>query len=374
MSGEGDKMNDMSTGKPRRSLLERADKSIDMGAPIRRITPTSLDDASVPLKPRQPPAQVTASTPAPAPQVQPAEAAPFVERRRARSGDQPQDEAGALRPRQVERRRGMADLPPPVTRTNEGPAKRQFAPIILSGPVQTLDRRRLTEHALIDPDGAQHALGEEFRIIKRQILANAGALPNGQRVLVTSAQPDEGKTFSAINLALSLAAERDRSVLLIDGDFARGDVAKRLGLNPGPGLMDALADPMIDLGRCIIRTDVPNFALLPSGQATARDSEYLGSARMAELLEQLEAGAPERVIVFDSTPLLAASSAGVLASHCGQVLVVVRAEVTREAVLRDAIGLLGQHSAISLLLNRVRFTPEGRRFGSYYGDYYGEGG
>jgi Mrp family chromosome partitioning ATPase len=200
------------------------------------------------------------------------------------------------------------------------------------------------------------------------LLRNAFTVPHGRRILVTSSQPDEGKTFSVINLALALASEQDVSVVLVDADSARGDVSRLLGLTPGKGLMDLLGDPSLDPATCIIPTDVPRLAVLPAGSAVSRDTELLASTRMNDLLDKIEADAPERIILFDSMPLLAASSPGVIAHHCGQVLVVVRADVTREAALRDAIGLIGQHDSISLLLNRVRFTPEGRRFGSYYGE------
>ena len=259
-----------------------------------------------------------------------------------------------------------ADIAGAVARGPSLPATtRRLVP---AAPQQSVDRQLMATHGLIHPEGNVGALAEEYRIIKRQLLRASTTLPHGRRVVVTSAQPDEGKTFSTINLALSLAAEKDVSVLLIDGDFARQDVPKKLGITPGRGLLDALADPSIDLAGCVIPTDVPRLSLLPAGEAKDHATELLSSARMADLLDRLDADAPDRIILFDSMPLLAASSTGVVAQHCGQVLVVVRADVTREAALRDAIGLIGQHHGISLLLNRVRFTPEGRRFGSYYGE------
>jgi exopolysaccharide/PEP-CTERM locus tyrosine autokinase len=240
--------------------------------------------------------------------------------------------------------------------------------LVPSAQQQAVDRDVIAANGLIHPEGNVGALAEEYRIIKRQLLRASTTLQHGRRVVVTSAQPDEGKTFSTINLALSLAAEKDVSVLLVDGDFARQDVPKKLGITPGPGLLDVLADPSIDLASCVIPTDIPRLSVLPSGNANDHETELLSSSRMADLLDQLDAAAPDRIILFDSMPLLAASSTGVVAQRCGQVLVVVRADVTREAALRDAIGLIGQHNGISLLLNRVRFTPEGRRFGSYYGE------
>ena len=347
-------MSEMTPEKPRRSLLERADKRFGFGGQLRRIVPGQVDDGPVvegraharPAAPDRTPERVVD----PAPQT---EETPDLAAAAAAGNEAP----ATPRPAQ-----------PPVATPRPGAPvpHRRFVPRL---PVQTLDRALLAQHGLVDPDGMTGALAEEFRIVKRQLLRNAAGMPAGRRILVTSSQPDEGKTFSVLNLALSLSAEPDLSVVLIDGDFARGDVTRKLGLDrKGPGLSDALMDPTIRLEDCVVPTSMPRLSILPAGPATVRDTELLGSARMAELLDRLEADAPERVLLFDSMPLLAASSPGVIAQLCGQVLVVVRADVTRESALRDAIGLIGQHNGISMLLNRVHFTPEGRRFGSYYGE------
>lgn len=337
MSGDDKDMTDMTPRKPKRSLLERADQRFDFGTQLRRIEPGS--EGSGPIIDSLP---LRAEEPAPS----------------------PVDEPRAEHPTPAPAPRPEPASPEPL-RAPRKPAARRLSP---TAPMQPIDRALLVSNGLLDPDGNVGALAEEFRIIKRQILRAGAAMPMGRRVLVTSSQPDEGKTFSTINLALSLAAETELSVLLVDADFVRADVARQLGIVASTGLMDALADPSIDIASCVIPTDIPRLAVLPAGRASTRDTELLASSRMTEILESLDADAPDRVILFDSMPLLAASSAGVLAQHCGQVLVVVRADVTREAALRDAIGLIGQHSGISLLLNRVRFTPEGRRFGSYYGE------
>jgi protein-tyrosine kinase len=352
MGKKDEKMTEMKPGKPKRSLLERADQRFDFGGQLRRIEPGQIEGGTVvdaPVKRRASRAdrqaarvaETPAAPPPPAAAVAPAASAEPV------AGTHP----------------APAPVAPPRSRAPV--VHRRFVP---AAPQQTIDRALLAEEGLIDPDNNAGAIAEEFRIVKRQLLRAAPALAHGRRILVTSSQPDEGKSFTCLNLALSLASEQDLSVILIDGDPARGDVCRKLGITPGPGLMDALTDPSIDLAKCVIPTDMPRLAVLPSGSQDVRDTEFLGSTRMAELLDRLQADAPERIILFDSMPLLAASSPGVIAHHCGQVLVVVRADVTREAALRDAIGLIGQHEGISLLLNRVRFTPEGRRFGSYYGE------
>lgn len=232
-----------------------------------------------------------------------------------------------------------------------------------------VNRADLIDQGFVMPDAAITALAEEFRIVKRTLLLNAigpTALPNGRRILICSAQANEGKTFCAVNLALSMANERDIEVLLIDGDFAKPTVLSTLGIEGPVGLMDALGDPDIDVEALIIKTDVGNLSVLPSGKYTNEATELIAADRTRVIIERLSAK-PNRIILFDSPPALAASPASVLAYHVGQVLLVVRADKTAEAELRDAVLLLGGCEEIQLLLNGARFAPNARRFGSYYG-------
>lgn len=242
-----------------------------------------------------------------------------------------------------------------------------------SGPAQPLDRVAMAEAGYLIPGGTVSGLGEEFRIVKRELLAKMrgthgyNAVPNGNVILVTSAHPGDGKSFCAINLAISLAAENDLEVLLVDGDFAKPGIPQALGIKAETGLMDVLTDPALRIEDVVIRTDMPSLAILAAGKATVTDAEHLGSARTDALIASLVAGRPNRVVIFDSPPLLAASVAPVLAAHVGQTLIVVRADTTTETALRDAAGLLGGCASISLLLNGVKFSASGRRFGTYYG-------
>jgi exopolysaccharide/PEP-CTERM locus tyrosine autokinase len=247
------------------------------------------------------------------------------------------------------------------------------APAIIPARHGTIDAAALADMGMIVPGSPVSGIAEEYRIVKRELIRNIVGgpgrplLPRGHRVLIASANPGEGKTFSAINLALSLAAEADHDVILIDGDMAKPSIVRTLGLGDGPGLMDALADPRLPLGDCLIQTDLPRLKVMPSGQSTHGDSELLASARTEALFAALEAGAPGRILVIDSPPILAASPAAVLASHVGQLVMVVRADETLEASLRDAVGLVSACPHIQLLLNGVKFSPGGRRFGTYYG-------
>lgn len=244
------------------------------------------------------------------------------------------------------------------------------------GPHVIVDREKLREAGFIVPDGPVTGISEEFRIIKRQLLLAAKGnakhppLPSGERILICSAHPDEGKTFCALNLALSIAAEKDNEVLLVDADFAKPSILSSLGLEGSRGLMDALADPELSVEDCIIHTDIPGFTILPAGDQTNNDTEFLASSRTDYVLSQLTQNNPSRIVIFDSPPALSASPASVLATHVGQVLMVVKADETTETALRDALSLLAGCEHIQMLLNGTKFSPTGRRFGSYYG--YGE--
>ncbi len=324
------------------SLIERASEMYDFRKAM------SLDASQLPEEP----AAQAAAVPAPVPTPVPAPAAVSA----------PEPVAQAVTPPVA------APVAPPVSVPVRPRASRL--------PVARIDRDLLRESAFIVPDGPVTSISEEFRIIKRRLLAsvlaeaNAGLGVAAQRILICSAQPNEGKTYSAINLALSIATERDHDVLLVDADFAKPSILSSLGISGQTGLMDALADPAVAVEDCIIPTDIDGLSVLPAGRQTNMDSEYLASARTLEVLAKLTEGHPGRIVIFDSPPLLAASPAATLAQHVGHALMVVRADVTSERALRDALGLIAGCNQIQLLLNGVKFSPSGRSFGSYYG--YGE--
>ncbi len=213
---------------------------------------------------------------------------------------------------------------------------------------------------------------EEFRIVKRSLLLNAfakgdAAIKNGNIILVTSTQPDEGKTFCAVSLAMSMAAERDLTVLLVDADVSKPDVLKTLGIKGGKGLIDVIENKDMDLRECLIRTNISNLTILPAGKKHRLTTELLASGRMGEIIDEIARRYHDRVIIIDSPPVLASSAASVLALHVGQILYVVEAEKTREEELGDALKMIEKCKNINLLLNKARFTAGKKRFGSYYG-------
>ena len=259
----------------------------------------------------------------------------------------------------------------PKAATAQVPAT--LKPVVFKGEHYPVNRQHLRDQGLIVPESTVTAVLEEFRIVKRQLLRNADLLaqqgmgPAAQRVLICSPHPGEGKSFTSVNLALAIAAEKECEVLLVDADFAKPSVLSMLGLPGGPGLMDALANPEIDAADCVIGTDVPGLWVLPAGSATTSDTEYLSSGRTRTVLDRLVQGAPQRFVIFDSPPALAASPAAALANYVGQAVVVARCDKTGQGSLEDAISLLSACPNIQLILNAVHFSPSGRRFGSYYG-------
>jgi Mrp family chromosome partitioning ATPase len=239
--------------------------------------------------------------------------------------------------------------------------------VAFCGPFAAIDRDHLADGGLIVPEDPVTGLLEEFRIVKRELLADARSGGNAlsRRILVCSPHTGEGKTYCATNLAIALAAERGLEVLLVDADVVRPSVTQRLGIEADQGLMDALADPSIRPESLVIRTDIEGLFVLPAGTASVLDAEYLASARTAEVLDRLTEGAPDRILIFDTPPALAASPAAELAQHVGQTLLVVRADETSRAALEDAQQLLSACGDIKLLLNAARYSPSGRRFGTY---------
>lgn len=232
-----------------------------------------------------------------------------------------------------------------------------------------IDRERLRQQSMIMPDGARSAITESFRSIKRTVLANvtapkAGA-PPANLVLVTSASPGEGKTFCSINLAISLALEVDRTVLLVDADVAKPGVPQALGLELDKGLINVLLDRRIDLAEVLWKTDIGKLSLMPVGAMHKHATELLASDAMSELLREMAERYRDRVIIFDSPPLLAASEAAVLAAQMGQIIVVVEAGKTSEFALKDALSRIDASRVTGLLLNKGQDTSLGYGYGGY---------
>ena len=225
-----------------------------------------------------------------------------------------------------------------------------------------LDLSRMRELGMVTAAGGRTNLLEEFRIIKRPLLKRAfaerGPKDNpANLIMITSSLPGEGKTYCAINLAMSIAMELDHTVLLVDADVARPSVLRTLGLPAQRGLMDILVDDSLELPDVILRTNVDTLALLPAGATSNAATELLASSTMAAMLTELANRYPDRVIIFDSPPLMLTTEARVLASHMGQIVVVVEAQTTTQHAVKESLQQLEGMSNVNLVYNKTRDIP-----------------
>ena len=225
---------------------------------------------------------------------------------------------------------------------------------------------------MLTPESKQSITGEEFRVIKRPLLANAfgkGTAPikNGKRIMVTSAFPGEGKSFCAINLAMSIAAERDHKVLLIDADVARPSIPRELGISAEVGLMDWLLDPKLDVADLVLSTNVDKLSILPAGRRHQQATELIASASMSRLLEQISSRFPDRICIFDSPPLLVTTEARTLASYMGQIVMVVEAGRTPRDVITEALSTVESCEVVGLVLNKAKKIETSGYYGYGYG-------
>ncbi len=271
-------------------------------------------------------------------------------------------------------------LEPALSALNAKPSTptEQLGDIKASAPSPTspqinLDLESIAASGLLVPNAVRSQLADEFRVIKRPLIANAmgrGAapIPNGNLIMVTSALPGEGKTFSAINLAISIAMELDNTVMLVDADVARPSVLNMLGLPPSKGLLDVLQDNSLNISGVLLRTNIEKLSILPSGTAHSRATELLASDAMIRLLNDMASRYSDRIIVFDSPPLLLTTESRVLATHMGQVVIVVNAENTVQSAVKQAISTIDACPIKMMILNQIRTaTTEGYGYGYGYG-------
>jgi receptor protein-tyrosine kinase len=274
---------------------------------------------------------------------------------------------------------GVAAEPaaPRVERIVAGPHARDMAQRGAPGArTVELDLARLTLTGMVTPDLPRSVIAEEYRVIKRPLIHNAqgkgaGAIANGNLIMITSALPAEGKSFTAVNLAMSIAMELDHTVLLVDADFSRPSILAKLGLPPHKGLMDVLVGEVADLSDVLLRTNVEKLSILPAGMPHQRATELIASDAMNRMLDDMASRYAERIIVFDSPPLLATTEARVLASHMGQVVVVVESDRTTHGTVKQALSTIEACPVKLLILNKATEGGRGNLYGYGYGYGYG---
>ena len=240
-----------------------------------------------------------------------------------------------------------------------------------------LNLEAIAASGLIVPSQTNTLLASEFRVIKRPLLANAtgkGSSPirNGNLIMVTSAMPGEGKSFTAINLAISIAMEMDNTVMLVDADVAQPTVLRMLGLSPTEGLLDVVAANSLDISGVLLRTNIEKLSILPSGTQHQRATELLASDAIISLLDDMAKRYPDRIIVFDSPPLLPTTEARTLATHMGQIVVVVQAGETSQGAVKEALSTIAACPLKMMVLNQAtQSVPERYGYGYAYGYGYG---
>jgi protein-tyrosine kinase len=238
--------------------------------------------------------------------------------------------------------------------------------------VVNIDKDALRSMELLPPPEAERWMASQFQRIKRPLVAaalgkSANPVHNGHLIMLVSALPGEGKTFTSLNLALSTALERDVNVLLVDADIPKPHVTRIFGLQGERGLLDLLADGDLHPESVILRTSVPGLSLLPAGRRLDNATELLASERMEQVAMQLGANGSKRIVIFDSSPLLLSTESRALIPVMGQVVLVVRAEITLQKAVMEALDIIGDAKPVSLILNQSHEPVSGAYYG--YGSY-----
>lgn len=255
-----------------------------------------------------------------------------------------------------------APVPPPLPRQ----------PVARSGRTVRIDKESLRTMQLLPPVALERQIASQYQQIKRPLIASAlgkggTKIANGHVVMVASALPGEGKTFTSINLALSMALEKDIEVLLVDADVAKPHVSRIFGMQTERGLLDLLVDSSLHPESLILDTDVPGLTLLSAGTQVASATELLASDRMQQVISQLMEADTRRIVLLDSPPLLLSTESRALVGTVGQVVMVVRADSTPQKAVLDAIDAVGDAKPLNLILNQSSTPPSGGYYG--YGSY-----
>ncbi|WP_286270952.1 XrtA-associated tyrosine autokinase [Thalassotalea hakodatensis] len=241
--------------------------------------------------------------------------------------------------------------------------------------VLEIDKVNLADKGYLIDTGSRKSIKDEFRQIKRKLLNNAFGPPSKllnhpNLIMISSAKPNEGKTFVSINLALSIALEQDKTVLLVDADVLRPSINRELGVEQTEGLIEFLLDPDKDVSDVIFNTNIDKLKMIPAGNPHHLSNELLASEKMAALANELANRYPDRVVIFDCPPLVGVTETLVLANLMGQALVVVEESKTSITSIKEATESLNEDLAVGLVLNKA--IRSHKDLYGYYGYGYGE--
>ena len=238
-----------------------------------------------------------------------------------------------------------------------------------------IDFERLNKNGHISLDGERKQINEEYREIKRKLLANAfgslaKTLHNPNIIMVTSSRPSEGKTFTATNLAMSIASEQDKTVLLIDADVLKPNVLNTLGLERRKGLMEYLTGDVDDISDVLYSTNIDKLKIIPAGKSHHLSTELLASQKMHDTVDEFANRYPDRVVIFDTPPLIGINESAILANFAGQAVVVVEEGKAKISDIKMSVERLNPDMAIGFVVNKsVHTDTDGS---GYYGYYYSE--
>jgi len=244
----------------------------------------------------------------------------------------------------------------------------------------TLDTNALRARGYLPEASQDRQFAEYYRRIKRPLIDRAlsttttAAVGEPRAIMITSALPGDGKTFTSINLAMSMALERDVSVLLVDCDVAKRHISEIVGMQRETGLLDALVDESVDAESLVAPTNLKGLSILPAGARVESTAELLSSNRMRQIIANLCVRAPRRILLLDSPPLLITNEGRALLKLASQIVLVVRAGHTPRQAVQDAVGLFDAQQAGGLILNQVQTSQKEGYYG--YGSYgtYGDAG
>lgn len=264
---------------------------------------------------------------------------------------------------------------PSVSATRQKSAtKRPQGPVSQIEPFN-IDIERLERNGHVSLSGVRKGINEEYREIKRKLLANAfgplsSTIKNSNIIMVTSGRPSEGKTFTATNLALSIASEQDKTVLLVDADVLKPNILNTFGLERRSGLMEYLTGEVDDIADVLYPTNVDKLKIIPAGRTHHLSTELLASQKMHETVDEFANRYPDRIVIFDTPPLIGITESAILANFAGQAVVVTEEGNSKLSDIRLSVERLNPDMAIGFVVNKV--VNKDANDPGYYGYYYGQ--
>ena len=241
------------------------------------------------------------------------------------------------------------------------------------GRMPPLDMAALEKSGLVVGHKVRTRISEEFRITVGHLLRSMQANYSPGRgapnvIMITSARPGEGKSFSTLNLAGSIAQHTQREVLLIDIDAKQRSISSQLGLADRPGLLDLSNNPTLRIEDVIIKTSIPHLSLMTVGSGQSGGLDITQTRPVTTLVERIARRFPNSVVLLDAPPCLSTSDPSTLAPFVGQIVMVVEAERTQRNEVVAALDLIKACPSVTLMLNKIRLTTS-YTFGAYH--YFG---